>query len=1092
MRKLLLLMVSVMMCAIGLQAQNRTIHGTVLDASNNEPLIGATIMPVGGGNGTAADIDGHFTLTVPATVKKAQVSYVGFTTKTVDLKPDMTIYLDASSTSLDDLVVVAYGTATKESLTGSVAVVGSKEIEERPVTSVTAALEGNAPGVQVNNTVGQPGSEPTIRIRGFNSINGDNNPLYVVDGIPYNGSIADINPADIESMSVLKDAASAALYGNKGANGVILITTKKAKNIGHIDVTLQVRQGMYTKGIPNYDRVGSNDWMQIAFDGVVNGNVSNGAYGSYEQSLNFFKDHFLSQYVNSAYANNNIYGLPEDQLFNANGQFIGGNPLPGYTDLDWWDAVSVKSGYRQEYNVNAAAATEKYNVFASVGYLKEHGYTVQTDFERFNARVNANYNPTSYFKFGVNLSASQQESDFLGSTSGSYTTNVFLTQGMAPIYPYYQHDADGNIEYDAEGKPIWNFATYMKDNNVGYTSRYDIGRNSATVVDGSIYGTAVIPYGFELTVRGTMHRDKTNSYRSMNKEHGAAAPVGGQLTRNYITDNQHTFLQELTWSHDYGLHHVDALLHHENTSYRYESNSIDVFTQMYPDNYNLSNYMSTADKPAAIGGGVTSINDESYLGRARYNWNQRYFGEFSLRRDGTSRFSSDNRWGTFWSVGASWVLSKEKFMQNLTWLDYAKLRAAYGSVGNCMSASAYAYWSLYTTTGIPIEGQYTLIPAQLAASDVKWESTKTFDIALEGSLFNERLGFSVGYFNKVNADLLFNDALALSVGTILNGGAVPTVLRNIGTMKNTGWELAFNGDLIRTREFVWSMSIDATFLKNKITKLPNHRTVYSLGSIREEGRSLYEFYVYPWAGVDQLTGQSLYEIDKTSYDYFSYDDNYQLVFDETKYNQQIEAARQDGSLVEIDGKLYTTNYNHAGCVAAGSSIPTVYGSFGTSLSWKGLNVSALFTYGLGGKTLDSNYASYMLVGDSPGALHVDMLNAWKEAPEGMTADSPDRIDPNGIPQANSYLGGYSTCSTSTRFLTSSNYLVFKNLNVSYDLPRKWSNALQLQNINLGVSIDNLFTATRRKGMNPQQSYGGGQSTYFVTPRVYSFQLTARF
>ena len=252
-------MISVMLCAIGLQAQTRTIHGTVLDASNQEPLIGATIMPIGGGNGAAADIDGHFTITVPANVKKAQVSYVGFTTKQVELTPNMTVYLDASSTSLDDVVVVAYGTATKESLTGSVAVVGSKDIEDRPVTSVTSALEGNAPGVQVNNSVGTPGSEPEIRIRGFNSINGVNSPLYVVDGIPYDGSIADINPADIESMSVLKDAASAALYGNKGANGVILITTKKAKNVGQVDVTLQVRQGMYTKGIPNYDRLGAAD-----------------------------------------------------------------------------------------------------------------------------------------------------------------------------------------------------------------------------------------------------------------------------------------------------------------------------------------------------------------------------------------------------------------------------------------------------------------------------------------------------------------------------------------------------------------------------------------------------------------------------------------------------------------------------------------------------------------------------------------------------------------------------------------------------------------------------------------------------------------
>ena len=372
MRKIFLLMVTVMLCALGLQAQNRTYHGTVLDAANNEPLIGATVMPIGGGQGSAADIDGNFTLSVPANVKKVTVSYVGYQSKTVDLKDGETIYLDSSSTSLDDLVVVAYGTATKESLTGSVAVIGSKEIEDRPVTSVTSALEGNAPGVQVNSTVGQPGASPDIRIRGFNSINGTNTPLYVVDGIPYSGSISDLNPADIESMSVLKDAASAALYGNKGANGVILITTKKAKSVGKIDVTLQVRQGMYTKGIPNYDRLGPNDWMQVSFDGVVNGGVSGESYATRQEAIDFYRENFIS-----AFAYNNIYGVPDNMLYDSNGKFLPQSYLPGYTDLDWWDAVSVKSGYRQEYNVNAAAASDKYNIFASVGYLKEHGYTAQ-------------------------------------------------------------------------------------------------------------------------------------------------------------------------------------------------------------------------------------------------------------------------------------------------------------------------------------------------------------------------------------------------------------------------------------------------------------------------------------------------------------------------------------------------------------------------------------------------------------------------------------------------------------------------------------------------------------------------------------------
>lgn len=1075
-------MIGMIMCATAAIAQTQTYSGTVLDAANNEPLIGATIMPVGGGQGTAADIDGNFTLTVPANVKKATVSYVGYVTRTVDLKPKMAIYLESSSTSLDDLVVVAYGTATKESLTGSVAVVGAKEIEDRPVTSVTQALEGNAPGVQVNSSVGTPGSEPTIRIRGFNSINGSNDPLYVVDGIPYNGSIADLNPADIESMSVLKDAASAALYGNKGANGVILITTKKAKTSGKVDVTLQIRQGMYTRGIPLYERLGANDWMQSMYNAVVNGSVSAGTYDSLSAARAYYSPNFIS-----AYANNNIYGVPNDQLFNAQGQFIGGNPLPGYTDLEWWDAVRVKSGHRQEYNVNAAAATEKFNVFASVGYLKEHGYTVQTDFERFNGRVNANYNPTSYFKMGVNLAATQQDQSVLNNVSGS-TTNIFITQGMAPIYPYYKHDEDGNIMYDEYGKPIWNVADYLENTNIGYTSRADRTRLTATVVDGSLFGTAIIPYGFELTVRGTMHRDKTNQYSYMNKEMGSGAAGNGVISYNFYESRQHTFLQELNWSHDYGIHHVDALLHHENTSYSEVVNVLQASNQQFSGNYNLSNFTNLQ---STAGSAEASVHDESYLGRVRYNYAQKYFGEFSLRRDGTSRFSKNNRWGTFWSVGASWVISKEKFMQDLTWLDYLKLRAAYGSVGNCLSASVYAYWSLYSP-GDPYTNQYTLMPAQLAADNIKWEATKTLDVALEGSLWYERFGFSVGYFNKRNSDLLFNVSKPLSSGTIGNSGYAPTVTANIGTMQNIGWELAFNGDVIRTPELVWSLSLDATFMKNKVVYLPNHQNILNGSMIYQEGKSVYEFFLYPWAGVDQLTGQSLYEIDATSPDFQTFNATTQTYsFNEATYNTAIEDARADGSLVEYGGKLYTTRPTHAGRISAGTSIPTVYGSFGTTLSWKGINLSALFTYSLGGKTLDSVYASLMSYSDTPAALHVDALKAWQEAPAGMRADSPNRIDPNGIPQQNTHNSQYNNA-TSTRYLTSSNYLVFKNLNVSYDLPMKWVRPLQLQNINIGVSIDNLFTSTCRKGMNPQQSFAGSQGVGYVTARVFSFQLSARF
>ena len=1065
-------------CTWSLAAQTRTYHGTVVDAEN-EPLIGATIMPIGGGQGAAADFDGNFTLTVPANVKKAKVSYVGYETKTVDLADGMKIVLSSTDTSLDDVVVVAYGTANKESLTGSVAVVGAKEIEDRPVTSVTAALEGNAPGVQVNNSVGQPGSSPEIRIRGFNSINGTNAPLYVVDGIPYTGSIADLNPADIESMSVLKDAASAALYGNRGANGVILITTKKAKKAGKVDVTLQIRQGMYNRALPFYDRLEPNEWMQAAFDAQVNGAYSTGTYATYQDAVDFYRDKFVSQF-----ANNNIWGVPDNELFDSNGKFIQRDYLSGYADdLDWWKALS-QNGYRQEYNVNAAAATDKFNIFASVGYLKENGYMLMTDFERFNARLNANFQPVDYFKFGVNLASTAQES-MTGPSSGGtdLATNPFLSMFMAPIYPYYAHNTNtGAVIYGEDGQPVWNTATYLNGDNVAWVNRLDKANYSATVVDGTIYGTAVIPYGFELTVRGSIHRDKTTSMTYMNNEVGSGKGLG-ILSQTVGKYNSHQFMQTLTWDHNYGDHHVDVLLDHENYQYNTDAYGASVRGQLFPDLYVYGNFQS-ADQPSQSKG---MLRSESYLGRVRYNYDQKYFGEFSLRRDGTSRFAKGNRWGNFWSVGGSWVISKEKFMMGLPWVNFLKLRAAYGSVGNDASAGAYSYYSLYGFT--IYNGYQGLVPSQIASTDIKWEATKTFDIGLDGSLFNDRFNFSVGYFNKRNSDLIFSVVKAASAGTVANSGYNPSVTTNIGTMQNIGWELQFGVDILRTRDITWDFSIDATFMKNKIVKLPNGRDLPGQG--RFQGKSIYEMYTYKWAGVDMLTGRSLYEMSLDSPEYTLYDANNNPYQNAAAFEQQIAEARANGALVEYNGKYYTTETQYAGRQLCGSALPTVYGSFGTNFSWKGINLGLLFTYQLGGKTLDSNYQSLMYIGNSAAAIHKDVLKAWTAAPEGMTADSPDRINNKAIPQLNSETSRHNFASSS-QYLTSSSYLVFKNLNLSYDLPMRWVSALKLQNINVGVSIDNLFIASKRKGMNPQYGFSGGQSADYVPARVFSFQLGARF
>ena len=1090
MKKLFLIIMTMITCTLGMKAQSVTYHGTILDQADSEPLIGATVMPIGGGQGVAADFDGKFTLTVPANVHKAKISYVGYTTKEVTLEDNATYYLSSSATNLDDVVVVAYGTASKESLTGSISVVGAKEIEDRPVTTVTQALEGNAPGVQVNNSTGTPGSAPTIRIRGFNSINGDNSPLYVVDGIPYEGSLADLNPSDIESMSVLKDAASCALYGNRGANGVILITTKRAKKAGKIDVTVSVRQGAYTRGLPFYDRLEPNDWMQVQFDAQVNGLAWANSYRgtqsydkAYAGALQMYRGNFITNY-----AYNNIYGVPNNELFDENGKFVGGNPLPGYTDLDWWKAVS-RSGYRSEYNINATGATDKFNVFASVSYMKENGYMLGTDFERFTGRVNANFQPTSYFKFGVNLNANQQQSE-LGQVDSSNLdgiNNPFTAMYFAPIYPYYEHNEDGSIVYDANGKPVWNTSgDYLQATNVAWELRLNKNDYNRTALDGTIYGTAVIPYGFELTFRGQLVRSKANYSEYLNNIVGSQAG-SGMISDTFLDYRSHTFMQTLTWSHDYGLNHIDVLLDHEN----YETSSKQVavikMDQILEDNMMLDNFSTLMYGYESL----ARVRAESYLGRVRYDYNQQYFGEFSIRRDGSSKFSPKNRWGTFWSIGASWIITREKFMQDVNWINYLKLRTAYGSVGNDASAPTYSYFSTYdwTTYG----GSAGAYPYSLGVNNLKWESTKTFDIALEGSLWNDRFNFSIGYFNKRNADLLFAYVLPLSYG-LQYTGTNASIWQNIGEMENQGVELQFGVDIIRNQDFYWNFKVDATFLKNTVKKLPGGNDLPSQNLYI--GKSLYLKMAPTWAGVEMATGQSMYEISPEGWEFIGVNDDGSTYFNESAFNDYVVAAEADAAtgfsvFMEKDGKFYTSNTAYASSQIHGSALPTVYGSFGTSLSWKGINFGLLFTYSLGGKTYDTNYQQLMSIGSSAaGASHKDLLKSWTAAPAGVTLEN-NYIDPNAVPQLNSERTSYNNA-YSSRFLISSSYLCLKNINISYDLPKKWMDAIKLQGVNVGFTCDDVFLATKRKGMNPTYGYQGGQGQFYVPSRVFTFQLNVQF
>lgn len=1097
MKKRLLFLLTCLTLLTGV-AMAKTVKGIVIDSSDKEPVIGASVLVKGTQLGASTDINGAFTLTnVPDNAKTLVVSYIGMDTREVAITAgEMTIELTSNSTALDEVVVVAYGTASKESLTGSVSIVSDRDIERRPVTSVTQALEGMAPGVQVNGSTGTPGDSPSILIRGINSVNGTTAPLYVVDGVVWNGSYNDINPNDVESISVLKDAASCALYGSKGANGVVLITTKRAKGEGRVEVTAKMRQGIYQRALPEYKRLGYNAWNEAMLQAFTNGKVSSGSY-TYQEALaetinNFFSEVGVLNLYGKAGASPEDGSGSGEKVFDSNGKVIL-NPLSDYNDTDWWDAIS-RNGHRQEYNLSATGASEKFNVFGSVGYVKELGYLLKTDFERWNGRLRADFNPTKFLKVGFGLSAASIASNQpqFSSSNLSSTSNAMSYQGIAPGLPYYAHNWEtGELLRDENGDPIWNtmagYSTFT--NNKGLILRSDEDDYKRLSIDGNAFATIMLPYGFEVTFKGTMNRYRQESTSYSSTIIGSAQGFG-RLAKSFYNRETANLSQTINWAHEYGLHHIDAMLNHESYHRYYHSTSVTNKDEVFPNTLYMNNFI-TNEKTS---GYAYRYRTETYMARGRYNWNNHYFLEASLSRDGSSKFTGKNRWGTFWSVGASWIISKEKFLQDVTWINNLKLRAAYGTAGNDYTDNYYPALDLYEIGTYPLHGNGTVFPTTRGNEDIRWESTKTLDLALEGYFFNSRLNASVGFFSRVNADLLYHLADAYSTGTDGEGGAMKR-WKNIGDMKNTGWEILVSGAIIDNREVKWTAHVDATFIKNRLTKLPAGNQ-YTPARALIEGKSRYEYYIPKWAGVDMKTGRSLYEInDCYKFQSEVIDKETGLgtgvwALDKSKWESNLKNADAAGALFEINGKYYTTSTSYASNEFCGTSLPTVYGSFGTNFSWKGLTIGALFTYSLGGKTLDTVYSG-MLSPNAGNSLHEDAVkDMWTpDMAEGITDDN--RINPNIRPQINN-VNSNDNNGRSSRFLVSSSYLVFKNLNITYELPKKWINPLNLKGLSAGLSIDNVCLVTARDGMNPTYNNAGGQGQYFVPSRVYSFEITASF
>lgn len=1022
------------------QQQTRQIKGVVKDA-NGEPVIGANVVEKGTTNGTVTDLNGSFVLNVSPRAR-IQFSYVGMHDLEQAATDFMQIVLQSATQELDDVIVVAYGTAKKSTFTGSAATVSAKDLSTRPITNAAAVLDGSAPGIQVKAGYGQPGAAPEIRIRGFGSINASSAPLYVIDGAIYDESaFADINPADIESISILKDAASTSLYGSSAGNGVVLITTRKGKS-EKPTVTLNISQGVSGRGIPQYDRIDVWEYYPVMWEQLRNQQLSKG----------------LSAADAAAYASQNVFGLvavnpfknvPNDQIVMQDGSLNpAANELLWGDDLDWWDAVS-RTGYRSDYNLSFNSRSEKSDSYVSVGYLTDNGYIMKTDFNRFSARANVNFQPVKWFKAGVNLSGNRSKSNTTNHGGSTYSNPFYFIHCMGPVYPLHVHDPKtGEYVLDSSGNKQWD---YSGDRGSGATpgrhliaekeqnQRYFIrnGFSSRGYMDFNILK------GLKVTINGAYDHIDRKGREYQNKEVGDGAP-GGILQFENIARSTLLFNQLVNYTAEFGEHRLEAMAGHE--SYSLERN-YEVYSrqgQIVDGIYEMGNFTNTTE----IASQTDKYKKEGYFGRVNYDYMDKYYASFSYRRDGSSRFHKSSRWGNFWSAGLSWRMDQEKFIQSQKWINTLKIRASYGETGNDLTESYYPYKDLYELgyNNGPEAGIYF---ESLGNPGLKWETQVSYDAAVEFGLFNFLTG-SIEYFNKQSKNLLF------SVPVTLQSGATE-VWQNIGKVANNGFEISLEAKLIDSPNWRWTVGANATFLSNKIKRLPDGITEIIDGTKRlAEGSSVYDYWMRETVGVNPDNGDLMFAFDE-------------------------ENATWGEDCYEYQGQKVTSNRTKGRYHYAGSAIPDVYGGINTNLKYKDFDLGAVFSYQLGGVVRDGDYNQIMQLNSYGTAMHKDILKSWKKP--GDITDIP-RLDASTSSSVNnSYVD---------RWLVSASYFSIKSITLGYTLPKGLVKQASLQNVRLTLSGENLLMLSARKGLNPQDGFNGNSGYSYTPARVFTLGINVSF
>ena len=1166
---------------IGVQAfAQSAVSGKVTDEAG-EPCVGANVLIKGTTTGTMTDLDGNYSLT---DVRKGAIlvfSSIGYTSQEVRLGSSsvVNVVLKSDADFLNEVVIVGYGTAKRKDLTGSLTQIDNKLIASQNSSSATKALEGAVPGIVYASVDGQPGNDAGLRVRGLGSTNvGASNALVIIDGVPAQGDnpLSNMNQEDIASITVLKDAASTAIYGSRGANGVILVTTKRGDS-GRTKISFQARAGWNTVGsykvgqVDNAAGIYEYLWQSIynSYRYGVNGagpalNKETGEYYtnignpnvSHDAAAEFASQHLFNYIgLNDSFGRNILgnymaYNVPgatytpdgigSSASSTMTGAYLVGtdgkiNPNASLLYDDTYADALLKTGFRQQYDLSASGGSDKEDHYLSLGYLTDPSYVPNSRFERITGRANINVNLFKWLKVGANVGYTRSRTNYQGTywaarNSGSNQGNITrYVNGHTPIVPFYAHDAEGNYIYDKNGDKVRNYlynSTYsplgQTGNNYGstdimYAMDNDIREDLTSTLNTRTY--IEIPFLDHFTFRTDFAYDKINRTTTVyyNGTTGRAASIGGYFGKRMNDIEVMNLQHRLTYNQDFGKHHVDAMALFEDSDWEQQTVNWGSADEFIPGFLAAGNFVGRyygAGSAPTPGYGHDIERMRSWLGRANYIFADKYYVSGSVRRDGSSKFRKENRWGTFWSVGAGWRFTEESFMQDLrdSWLNNGKLRASYGVIGNQNGIGryqTYRTWGYSTTyqttnngTGRPTGDSYKLSMGGLVNTQLTWEETKTFDVGLDLTLFN-RIDLTFDWYNRVTGNSQFNQPVSyLAMGQT-------TLPRNIAELTNRGIELDINADIIRTKDIRWNVAFNITHYTTKLTDLPddaipahaeglpdgtwedNQGSWASAGGsqqaanvyLRGIGRDWFNLYMYKYAGIDQSSGLPMY------------------------FHRVTEADHAAGKYkdTEVGGSVKTTNYANASKYEVGSAIPTFQGGFNTSFSYKNFYVNAQFAYQIGGKFFSRNYAEYLY--NVVDAQMYRMMfvskdvkgNTW--TPDNTGAGFPMQWYPAG---ENSYFSGTSANGGNWSFtdesLFSASYLRLKNLTLGYNVSKSLLNKLRIDkvvsNIKVFASSDNLFILSAAKAIDPTMSASGGyndvDSYTFPNMRTYTIGINLDF